>query len=219
MTRSRLLRWLVRGLLGLSAGPLLYLVAAAVGGAIPANRGWIEAKQGVRIYVADNGVHTDLIVPVVAEGIDWRDLARAEHVRNPMWADASHLAFGWGDRGFYLDTPEWSAMRPSTAINAVIGGGPTVLHVAHLREPVPGPAMRPLTLRPEEYRRLAAYIRASFAPGTILPGYRDHDAFYPATGRYSAINSCNEWTGRGLRAAGVRTGAWTPLAFSVMLWR
>jgi hypothetical protein len=42
--------------------------------------------------------------------------------------------------------------------------------------------------------------------------------FYEAVGPYNAFMTCNEWTGRALRHAGVRTGLWTPLSQSIM-WR
>jgi hypothetical protein len=49
-------------------------------------------------------------------------------------------------------------------------------------------------------------------------GYGPDDIFYEANGGYSFILTCNEWTGRALRQAGVRTGLWTPLNQSIM-WR
>ena len=42
--------------------------------------------------------------------------------------------------------------------------------------------------------------------------------FYEAVGPYSAFYTCNSWTGRALREAGVKTGLWTPLSQSIM-WR
>jgi uncharacterized protein (TIGR02117 family) len=87
---------------------------------------------------------------------------------------------------------------------------------------VPAPrvdgSVRAVLLRPEEYRRLVAYVRGSFAAGPVVRGYGARDAFYSAKGGYSALRTCNEWTGRGLRAAGVRMGIWTPLPWGVMLW-
>ena len=84
---------------------------------------------------------------------------------------------------------------------------------------------RRIVLRPDEYRRLAAFVAARFrrdGRGRTMPvlgrGYRDNDIFYEANGGYSAILTCNEWTGRALRTAGVRTGLWTPLEQSIM-WR
>jgi len=73
-------------------------------------------------------------------------------------------------------------------------------------------------LRPEEYRRLVDYVRGAFAAGPVVRGYGARDAFYSAKGGYSAFRTCNEWTGRGLRKAGVPMGIWTPLPWGVMLW-
>ena len=50
------------------------------------------------------------------------------------------------------------------------------------------------------------------------PGYGAQDVFYSARGRYSAGNTCNQWTSDTLAAAGVRTGWWTPFAGGVMKW-
>ena len=47
---------------------------------------------------------------------------------------------------------------------------------------------------------------------------RAWDAFYDATGRYSAVRTCNEWVGEGLRRAGVRVGRWTPFPVTVLNW-
>jgi uncharacterized protein (TIGR02117 family) len=74
------------------------------------------------------------------------------------------------------------------------------------------------------YRRLARHIMQSFdldAQGRSKPllgrGYGPADIFYEARGSYNAYRTCNEWTGEALRAAGVRTGIWTPFSESVML--
>ena len=46
-------------------------------------------------------------------------------------------------------------------------------------------------------------------------------AFFVATGRFHIFQTCNQWVGQTLRAAGVKFGAWTPLPASVRLslWR
>jgi uncharacterized protein (TIGR02117 family) len=93
-----------------------------------------------------------------------------------------------------------------------------VLHVSHIAEPGAGPHTRSVMLSPEEYRRLAAYVRATFGEGPSVHGYGGHDAFYDARGGYSAVNTCNQWTAGALRAAGVKMGAWTPFTFGVMRW-
>ena len=42
--------------------------------------------------------------------------------------------------------------------------------------------------------------------------------FYDAPSRYTALNTCNQWTSDTLAAAGIRTGWWTPFSGGVMKW-
>ncbi|WP_093223790.1 TIGR02117 family protein [Sphingomonas sp. NFR15] len=196
-----------------------YAAAGLIGGAIPTNAGWREPAAGVRIQVSSNGVHTGFIVPVVAAGVDWRGMLRPEDLADPRYAEYPAIAIGWGERAFYLETPSWADVKPLTVLAAAIGSERTVAHVDHLPWPVPDADSRVVTLRPEEYRRLAAFIRASFAPrGWHRTGYGRNDAFYAARGRYNALRTCNTWTGDALRYAGVRIGAWTPFPVTVMQW-
>ncbi|MFS0772181.1 TIGR02117 family protein [Sphingomonas sp. 1P08PE] len=212
-------RWLLRLLLAVAALPVVWLVAGAIGGAVPVNRDWRAPAAGITIYVETNGVHTGIVVPKLAAGIDWRRLARAQDLADPRYAGYDHLSFGWGERGFYLGTPTWAELRPGTIVAAALGSDDTLVHVDHLPRPAPGPQVRALVLRPAEYRRLARFIAASVAPGgERRHGYADYDAFYQGRGHYDAITTCNEWTGAALRHAGVRMGAWTPFPATVMQW-
>ncbi len=193
---------------------VLYLAAAGLGAGIVTNSGRVPPAEGVRIYVADNGVHTDLILPAA----DFLDFARPEHLADPRYGAEPYLAFGWGNRDFYLHTATWGDVNPWRVAKALAGAGSTVLHVAHVPEPRAGGPVRALLLRPEEYRRLVAYVRGTAAAGPVVRGYGARDAFYSARGGYSGLRTCNEWTGRGLREAGVPMGVWTPLPWGVMLW-
>jgi uncharacterized protein (TIGR02117 family) len=222
--RTKTGRWLGGALLGALMLVLLYGAAGLLGGAIPVNAGWRPPASGVTVYVETNGVHTDLVVPVVAAGVDWRDLVRPGDIADPRYAAYDHLAIGWGEARFYLETPTWADVRPGTVLRAALGSDRTLVHVEHLPAPAIGPDVRPIVLRAAEYRRLAAFIRASFAQAPrgarpeIFRGYGDFDAFYSGSGRYDALMTCNAWTGAALRAAGVRVGAWTPFAGTVMEW-
>jgi uncharacterized protein (TIGR02117 family) len=207
----RIVRKLLGALLLILAG---YFTAAGIGAVIPANGGRAPPARGVRIYVADNGAHTDLILPAAP----FRDFARAEHLADPRYGAEPYIAFGWGNRDFYLHTAQWSDIDAWRTAKALAGIGPTVLHVAHVPEPRAGGSVRAVLLRPEEYRGLVAHVRGTVAAGPVVRGYGARDAFYTARGAYSAFGTCNEWTGRGLRKAGVRMGIWTPLPWGVMLW-
>lgn len=199
-----------------------YALAGFVGGAIPANRGWTPPAEGVRIYVEDNGIHTGLVLPMTTADVDFRDLFRPGDIADPRYAGLSHVVFGWGDRGFYVSTPHWSDLRLMTVLRAATGSRDTVMHIEHVPEPRVDAHPRSILLRPEEYRRLAAYVRATFAtdPGRAPPihGYGRNDSFYAGRGTYSAVTTCNAWTGAALRAAGLKMGIWTPFPRTVMQW-
>ena len=206
---------------GLAVVLLGWLAAALVGGAIPANAGWRPPAQGVTIYVEDNGIHTGLVLPKATAGVDLSPLAPARDLADPRYGGHRWLAIGWGEAAFFLDTPTWRDVRPRTILHAAIGSDATLMHVEHVAEPRadPGGSVRRIVLRPAEYRRLARFVAASFRQGgRAHRGYDRYDAFYDAVGHYDAIRTCNSWTGRALRAAGVRVGAWTPLPVTVMWW-
>jgi uncharacterized protein (TIGR02117 family) len=214
-------RWIGRTLSAILAIPTLYLVAAVIGSSVPVNRGWSEAREGTTIYLADNGIHADIIMPVKAEGVDWAPLIpRSDFAA----ADpgARWIAFGSGEERVYLDTPRWRDIRPRTIWSA-LAGGRRVMHVEYV--PSPYYAVREIRLRPEEYRRLWAAIRADFAldgrgrPQRIdHPGYGPSDAFYRATGKANAIRTCNAVVAGWLRLAGVRTSLWPPFV-NGLVWR
>ncbi|MDT8759044.1 TIGR02117 family protein [Sphingomonas psychrotolerans] len=213
-----MIRSIVRLAAGLFGLILFYVAAGFAGSMIPVNSGWRQAGSGVRIYVVDNGIHTDLVLPAATEGMRWDDLLKPEDLADPKRAGASHLAFGWGDRDFYLNTPTWWDVNPIRVGRAFVGAGATVVHVSHIAEPQAGANAKAIVLRPEEYRRLAAFIRGTFGKGPPVRGYGGADAFYVAQGGYSLLRTCNAWTGEALRAAGLRVGAWTPFASGVMQW-
>lgn len=216
---ARVTTLVAHALLALAALAIGFGTAGLIGGAIPVNEDWREPANGVEIFIESNGIHTGIVVPKVAAGIDWRELARPEHLADPRYAGYEFLSFGWGERTFYLETPTWWDVRPVTLLAATVGSRRTLVHVDHVPRPTPEPMVRRVVLRPEEYQRLAAYIRRFVVPGgRVIQGYAPYDAFYESNGRYSAIDDCNAWTGAALAAAGVRVGAWTPFPNTVMWW-
>jgi uncharacterized protein (TIGR02117 family) len=214
-------KWVGRLLTLLLVAPALYFVAALIGSLVPVNRGWSEAAEGTTIYIADNGIHADIIMPVKAEGFDWRPLFPESAFAAPD-PNAGWIAFGSGEERVYLNTPTWWDITPRTVWSALTGGK-RVMHVEYV--PSPYYAVREIRLRPEEYRRLWAAIRADFAldptgrPIRIShPGYGPSDAFYRAVGRESALRTCNTWVAKWLRLAGVRTSLWPPFVQG-LVWR
>ncbi|HST37240.1 MAG TPA: TIGR02117 family protein [Allosphingosinicella sp.] len=222
---KRPLVWLLRIVAGIVAIPIAYFLIGVILSAVPANVAWRQPDRGITIFIRTNGVHTWIVMPKVTPEMDWRLYAAPGHLRDPRWGSADHVAIGYGNRDFYLNTPTWDDLSFGTAARALIGSGTTLLHIEHVDRPRPEPGQRPLRLTSNQYRRLAGFIQRRFqldASGRPIPvlgrGYNDWDMFYEAKGGYSAILTCNEWTGRALRTAGVRVGLWTPFEQSIM-WR
>ena len=120
-------KWLGRLLTLLLAIPALYLTAALVGSLVPVNRGWREPDRGTTVYLADNGIHVDIIMPINAQGLNWRPLLPL-HDFDRADPNSGWIAFGAGERRVYLDTPTWWDIRPRTIWSALTGGE-RVMHV------------------------------------------------------------------------------------------
>ena len=210
-------------LLALLALPLLYLAAAVAGALMPRNPGWEEPPQGVLVFVRDNGVHVDLVLPASAAGFDLYRLVSPAHIADPESA-RGWVAFGWGQREFYLETPRWADLTARNAARAVFGGD-TLMHIEHVARPRPSPDTQPLRLERHAYRRLVAAMTSGFVireDGSPIPllgkDYADNDIFYEGTGHYNAFRTSNQWTAEALADAGVKIGLWTPFAQG-MMWR
>lgn len=210
----------IRALLALAAAAASYPLLAVVLGAWPVNRDFVEAHDGVPIYVRTNGIHAEIVVPTRAAGVDWSIDHPPQHVRR-LDAPLAWIAFGWGDRDFYLNTPTWRELRLRTALVALSGSGRGAMHVEYVDRPE-AYASRRVRVSAAQYLRLVAYLRASFrrdAGGRPLridaPGYFDTDAFYEAVPVYTFWLTCNEWVRRGLAEAGVRTAAWAPFDIAI----
>ena len=168
----------------------------------------------VRIYVLDNGVHTDLVLPANSGALDWQTVFPKNQFAH-ISKSADLIAFGWGDEQFYLHTPNWSDLKLTTAIRAVVGANRALLHVEYLESQQLPDQVFALDLSAEQYRALSDYVIATIAYENgrnfaAAGGYGVSDAFFSAKGSYSAVQTCNIWTGAALAHAGVKVSRWTP---------
>ena len=205
--KRRKSNWVRRLVLAFAAIPVAYLIAALIGSLVSVNRDWSEPDQGVTIYLANNGIHSDIVMPVNAQGLDWTPFVPKSDFADPN-PNAGWVAFGSGEEHVYLDTPRWRDIRPGTVWSALTGGK-RLMHVEWVSNPEDY-ADRVIRLRPEEYRRLWAAIRSDFRlnsdgkPERIdHPGYGRSDTFYWATGSFHALKTCNTWAAGRFRLAGV----------------
>lgn len=204
--------------------PALYLLAAFGLAWIPVNRGFVEAPEGIDIYLVSNGIHVDFCLPAKTPVMDWaRKVPRSDfRGAGDRW---THLLLGWGDRGFYLETPTWADLKATTALKAIFWPSDSVVHAQYLPGPPAEDTGRVVAVRIGEgaFRELCAFLEESFQrdpAGAVRlisgKGYGDTDNFYAGAGSYHAFNTCNLWTSRGLKRIGVRTALWSPFAAGVL---
>jgi uncharacterized protein (TIGR02117 family) len=210
----KVLRRIVGAILALC---FLYLAAAFVFGLVPVNASFTETPGGIPIAVCSNGVHTDFVLPVKTEEVDWSTIFLPRHYPIDV-TGFDHIGIGWGDLDFYRSTPYWRDFDVGTALRASAGFGPAALHVQFR----PGPGTNEDCARAEisvpQYRALADYIAGTITSteAPAAPGYGATDLFYAARGRFSLFKSCNVWVGQGLKASGLPSGLWTPFSFQVL---
>jgi uncharacterized protein (TIGR02117 family) len=205
----------------------LFFLAAWIGSSIPRNRDWREPAAvdpaAITIFVETNGVHTALVLPKYTPQKDWSEAFPLSDLRNPA-RPYTHISVSWGERQVFLQTPTWSDLSPLTVLHIAGFGGEGLLHVAQYVRPASAADIRPLRLTPAQYAIVVQRIEAMLPPDRMgekrphYAGYGDYDAFYDARGRYTAANTCNQWTSNTLADAGVRTGVWTPFAGGTMKW-
>ena len=126
----------------------------------------------------------------------------------------NYIAFGWGDKGFYLDTPEWSDLKASTALKAAFGVSSSAMHTTFFKQLHEGEDCKRILISQENYQKLVNYISDSFSD-PIRPqwieghSYGKKDAFYEAKGSYSLFYTCNTWANNALKAANQKASLWT----------
>ena len=206
---------------GYAAGALvgmagLYLAAAFVLSRISVAKADPNAAPDVPVFLHTNGVHTDIVLPITNSQMDWRQQLPLANIPSGD-TTMRYIAFGWGDKGFYLDTPTWADLKFSTAFVAAFWLGSAAMHTTYFHAMPPGPETVPLHLSRAEYSRLIAYIQRSFrldgagcAQHISGHSYGRDDAFYEAHSRYSFLYTCNTWTNNALKASGQKACLWTP---------
>lgn len=195
---------------------IVYVVAAFSLSKITVNsEEALSQSKEVEIFIKTNGVHTDIVVPIKNEIKDWTSLIDVQKTKAKDTA-ATHLAIGWGDKGFYLHTPEWSDLKASTAFNAAFGLGSSAMHTTFCKSVAESPDCVKISISRENYQKLIDYIEDSFQfdsnqnPIFIeATTYGKNDSFYEAKGRYNLFQTCNSWANTALKSSNQKAALWT----------
>ncbi len=186
--------------------------------------GTTATEKPIAIYIKTNGVHTDIVVPIKNEFYDWSQKIKFENTisKDTM---ANFVALGWGDKGFYLETPEWADLKASVALKAATGLGNTAIHATFYHRLIENETCKKIMISKEHYLKLIDYIENSFKKDEnnhyihikTDANYGNSDAFYEAHGSYSLFHTCNTWANNSLKHSEQRCCLWTPFDTGIFL--
>lgn len=214
MMWKKILKIVGVGVLLLIGFAILYVLSEYILSRMSGTKVMESDEQNIPVFILSNGVHTDLVFPVKNAQMDWSQLFP---YANTLGGERSYryVGIGWGDKGFYLDTPEWKDLKVSTALIAAFGLGESALHVTYHPDLRESALCHRWMINTEQYRTLIQYVKTSLDIQNDQPilvktdaQYGDSDAFYEAKRSYSMFYSCNTWTNNALKRAQMPAGIW-----------
>ena len=178
-----------------------------------------EGAKEISIYIKTNGVHTDIVMPMHSALMDWNTIVPYENTDSKD-TTFQYASFGWGDKGFFLQTPNWSDLKFSVAFKAMFHLGTSAMHVTFYKKMVLGESCKEIKISKAEYEKLILYVKKSFQYGstgktiniiTHNDGYGTDDAFYESKGVYDLFHTCNTWANNALKSCDQKACFWTAL--------
>lgn len=207
----KITRNIFKVVLALLAALLLYLAAAGVSAWITLPDSDSDAPKPYTVYLASNGIHMNIVLPVQEARVDW-----AAFLPDAGLGDKRYVYIGWGSAAFYTQVPTWRDIRLQVALKALFyDEGLLRVEGADAPPPREHDLVRAIALSHAQYRALVADIQAQFAAREALAEY---PGFYPAKGHYTPLFTCNEWMRRRLRGIGLPTPLWSPFD-RPLLWK
>jgi len=181
-------------------------------------------KKEIPVYIYTNGVHTDIVMPVKNDLQDWGAKIPFANTKSGE-TDYNFVGIGWGDKGFYLDTPTWADLKFSTAFKAAFWLSESAMHCTYYRTMKEGADCKMIMISRNQYKKLTAFVEKKFDRDEkgnfiLIPTkavYGNNDAFYDAQGTYSFLDTCNTWTNNALKAAGQKAALWTPTDYGIFI--
>lgn len=156
-TIKKLLKYFAIFILSLFA----YLLIVTLLSFVSVNEDVAENHGEIPIYILTNGVHTDIVLPIKNDYHDWSTQLKFEHTKSKD-TTYQYVALGWGDKGFYLETPTWADLKASTAIKAASGLSTSAMHVTFYKHLKENQSCKKLQVSLENYKKLIAFINESF---------------------------------------------------------
>jgi len=154
------------------------------------------------VYIVRQGLHTGFVVPATAIQSQLPQLYE-------RFANTPYLEFGWGDKEYY----QAEEITSGLTMRAVFLPTESVMQTVAIPERpdihFTGNEVEALCLDSKQYSLLIGFIEHSFYQdneGNIIKsenGTDGNNQFYKGEGHYYLMNTCNNWTARGLKSAGL----------------
>lgn len=168
------------------------------------------------IYVVSHGWHTGLVIPA---GLIQ---SRIPELKG-RFKNVPYIEFGWGDKGFYQS----NEITTELIVKAMFWPTESVLHVVAVYDKAPkyfpDSQVEKVCLNGNGYASLIRFIENSFfknEQGEIIKlnrGIYGDSQFYKSVGDFYSMNTCNKWTAKALKSAGMNiTPAFKLTAGSIM---
>ncbi|CAA6802806.1 MAG: Unknown protein [uncultured Sulfurovum sp.] len=188
---------------------LVYFFIAYIFTLFPQKRGEYYLKDSKEIHILYNEMHSDIVF-----NIQDLNISNFPHFENKK---TGYLAFGWGDKETYLNTPNIANLKISTSLKALFMNTSALMHVSYMPNIDYFKNLKTIKLSLEQHQHLKVSILKSFNfRGKIYKGYEREDIFYTANASYNLINTCNTWSGDRLRELNISMPYWTPFSWSVV---
>jgi uncharacterized protein (TIGR02117 family) len=217
MTRKiikRIFKLLKQFFIFLISSVIVYFVAALIFSVLKTHPPKTDCLAENEIFITTNGVHLDIVLPI--KDINPEFLNQLE-----ILPGTKYVSFGWGDKEFYINTPEWKDLTFKTAFKALFLKSETAMHFTCYSNA--WRSWKTVKLCNLQLDVLNSYIENSFTKNDkgglqkiAVAGYYESDAFYEAKGSFSLFKTCNVWVNKALKVAGVETSVWSPFDFGVL---
>jgi uncharacterized protein (TIGR02117 family) len=181
-----------------------------------------EAGDEYTIFFLNNKYHVEICLPASLSPFREEIL----EVRGDAGPERGYYCFGWGDRVFYPVTPFLEDLNFTLVTRSLFLPTDAAVRISFYDGPISGEIVTPYRTSREHVERLYEFIStylerdeegrlAVIPPETVNPVYGD-SLFVNAAGTYSLFFTCNNWSAKALKQAGLETGLWTPLAWKVI---
>lgn len=214
MSKPHVFSYIIYAIILLLLSPFLpiYIFVSFLFPIIKVNKNIKHENQELEIFLIGDEIHTDIVIPkkyfqYEFDGFDF------------CVKEKKYIAYGWGDKGFYIETRMWKNLHPKTLFKAMFGLNSVVIKISHINLiDVSHKKIKKININKKQFDILMTYIFDNFSDFSPIENarYTEFDNFYLAKGKYGLFNTCNNWVNKALKKMQIKTSIWT--SFNVFIF-